>query len=475
MKRMRLSEIIAAVDGSPAAASTDDPAITGVCTDSRKVDPGELFVPLCGEHHDGHDFIAGAFERGAAASLSSRDASAGSGRRIVKVSDTLTALEDLALYNRGELSFEVTAITGSVGKTTTKEFLKHILGTDFTVAAAPKSFNNRLGVALTLLETDEDTEHLVVEMGTSGKGELSYLSKRVRPERIIITTVAPAHLEGLEDLPGIIAAKAEIFEGLDPAGRAYLNPAAPGYEEFRACLDGEPRTYGTVGADFPLELSPAAGGAQVGYRFRDGAEEYTLELPGEHNVTNAGGAIAVALDLGVSPASIREGLARCRLPPGRLNVWTEAGVHFVDDSYNANPCSMKAALDTFEEYCAGITEGRNIAVLGEMLELGPRSRHYHAEIGSLLAGKPVDLLVTIRGSSRYLGEAFTRERESRGRRGDAKTMHFEELSPAREYLSEEIRSGDKLLFKASNAVGLSGLAEELRETVGAGKRELPLV
>ena len=114
MKRMRLSEIIAAVDGSPAAASTDDPAITGVCTDSRKVEPGELFVPLCGEHHDGHDFIAGAFERGAAASLSSRDASAGSGRRIVKVSDTLTALEDLALYNRGELSFEVTAITGSV-------------------------------------------------------------------------------------------------------------------------------------------------------------------------------------------------------------------------------------------------------------------------------------------------------------------------------------------------------------------------
>ena len=128
MKRMRLSEIIAAVDGSPGAAGTDDPAITGVCTDSRKVEPGELFVPLCGEHHDGHDFIAGAFERGAAASLSSRDASAGSGRRIVKVSDTLTALEDLALYNRGELSFEVTAITGSVGKTTTKEFLKHILG-----------------------------------------------------------------------------------------------------------------------------------------------------------------------------------------------------------------------------------------------------------------------------------------------------------------------------------------------------------
>ena len=215
MKRMRLSEIIAAVDGSPGAAGTDDPALTGVCTDSRKVEPGELFVPLRGEHHDGHDFIAGAFERGATASLSSRDASAGSGRRIVNVSDTLTALEDLALYNRGELSFEVTAITGSVGKTTTKEFLRHILGTDFTVAAAPRSFNNRLGVALTLLETDEDTEHLVVEMGTSGKGELSYLSKRVRPERVIITTVAPAHLEGLKSLSGIIEAKAEIFEGLD--------------------------------------------------------------------------------------------------------------------------------------------------------------------------------------------------------------------------------------------------------------------
>ena len=475
MKRMRLSEITTVVGGGSGAAGAEDPSITVICTDSRKIEPGALFVPLPGEHHDGHDFISGAFDRGAVASLSSRDVSAGPGGPVVKVSDTLTALEALALHNRDELGFEVTAITGSVGKTTTKEFLRDILATEFAVAAAPRSFNNRLGVALTLLEADESTEHLVAEMGTSGRGELSYLSKRVRPERIIITTVAPAHLEGLESFSGIIEAKAEIFEGLDPAGRVYLNPAAPGYEELRACLDGEPRTYGAAGADFPLELSPASGDGQAGYRFKVSAEEYTLELPGEHNVTNASGAIAVALDLGIRPASIREGLAMCRLLPGRFNVQIEAGVHFIDDSYNANPCSMKAALDTFAEYCERVPDGRNIAVLGEMLELGEQSRHYHEEIGCQLAGKPIDLLVTIGGSSRPLAEAFTRELESRGLIDGAETMHFEELSPAREHLSEEIRSGDKLLFKASNAVGLSGLAEELRETVDAGERELPLV
>ena len=168
-------------------------------------------------------------------------------------------LEALALCQRQELDFEVTAITGSVGKTTTKEFLRDILGSECAVAAAPKSFNNRLGVALTLLEADEETRHLVVEMGTSGKGELSYLSNRVRPERILITTVTEAHIKGLGNLAGVIEAKAEILEGLAPGGQVYLNPATPGFGEFCSRLDRKPRTFGVPDADFPLELNPAAG------------------------------------------------------------------------------------------------------------------------------------------------------------------------------------------------------------------------
>ena len=151
MKSMLLSEIIEAVGGSPQSEAADDPVVTGICIDSRELRAGELFIPLTGDHHDGHDFIAAAFEQGAVASFSSREDSLAPGWRLVRVPDTLMALEDLSLYHRKELSFTVTAITGSVGKTTTKEFLRDILGTKFTVAAAPRSFNNRLGVALTLL------------------------------------------------------------------------------------------------------------------------------------------------------------------------------------------------------------------------------------------------------------------------------------------------------------------------------------
>ena len=471
MKSMRLSEIIEVAGGNPQAVAGDDPVVSGICTDSRALRPGELFIPLVGEHHDGHDFISAAFEQGAVASLSSREDSLEPGWRIVKVADTLDALEALSLHNRKELPFTVTAITGSVGKTTTKEFLRNILGAEFAVAAAPKSFNNRLGVALTLLEADENTEHLVVEMGTSGKGELSYLSGRVRPERILITTVAEAHLEGLETIDGVIEAKAEILDGLADDGQVYLNPGVPGYDVFCSRLEEEPRTFGSPAADFPLEkdLPPAPSGA--GQLFKVSEEEYTLELPGEHNVVNASGAIALALDLGLSPASIRRGLALCSLPPGRFNVQTGGDTVFVDDSYNANPCSMEAAFGAFADLCEGAVEGRNIAVLGEMRELGESSRHCHEELGRSLAGFAMNILVTIGGDSRHLSEAFVEELQSLGRAAETTTVHFEDLRAAKGYLEAEIKPGDRVLFKASNAVGLGRLAQELRETAMQAERE----
>jgi UDP-N-acetylmuramoyl-tripeptide--D-alanyl-D-alanine ligase len=475
MKSMRLSEIIEATGGSLQPAPGDDPLVSGISTDSRTVQPGELFIPIVGEQHDGHDFISAAFEQGAVASLSSCEQPPEPGRLLVKVADTLDALEDLALHHRKELPFAVVAITGSVGKTTTKEFLSSILGTEFTVAAAPKSFNNRLGVALTLLEADEETEHLVVEMGTSGKGELSYLSSRVRPERILITTVAEAHLQGLQTIAGVIEAKAEILEGLAEGGQVYLNPGVPGYDVFCSRLIREPRTFGNPEADFPLERGLPSGTAGIGQVFRVSDEEYSLELPGEHNVVNASGAIAIALDLGMSPGSIRRGLALCSLPPGRFNVQTGGDVVFVDDSYNANPCSMEAAFGTFADLCGEAVEGRNIAVLGEMRELGEGSQRYHEELGRRLAGFDMNILVTIGGDSRHLSEAFVQELQDLGRAEETTTVHFEDLSTAKGYLAAEIKPGDRVLFKASNAVGLSGLAGELRETAREAQRETPFV
>ncbi len=473
MHRLEWSEVVEGVCGRRVVGALPTSIVRSVSTDTRSIQRGDLFFALRGERFDGHEFVSGAFRKGAEACVVAEDRvddllrslGGAPGVCMIAVDDTLDALEGLAVRNRRIGSFEVVAITGSVGKTTTKEFLRAVLARRFAVAAAPGSFNNRIGVALTLLSADDGVEQLIVEMGTSGPGELSHLSRLVRPERVIVTAIAPAHLSGLGDLQGVIEAKREIFEGLVPDGVAYIDSGMPGFDSFVERAPGEVRTFAAPDharpADFRVECCEPLGGGQTGHRFELCGETYSLRIPGRHNVLNAAAAVSVALDLGMTPDEVRAGLADCSLPPRRLAVHFEGDVLFVDDSYNANPRSMESAFDCFAELSLQYPGGRRIAVLGEMCELGDASRQLHEGVGRRLAEDPVDVLVTVGGDSRHVASGFAKGLESRGDAGSAQLAHFDGVADAREYLENDLRSGDKVLFKASNAVGVGRLAEEL--------------
>jgi len=451
--------------------------VDSVSTDTRDLMPGDLFFALSGEKFDAHAFVLEALELGSSACViaeseadrvlesiaTSDDPALFRPPRLIAVDAPLFALERLAVWNRRGSDAEATAITGSVGKTTTKEFLSALLAQKYRVTAAPKSFNNRVGVALTLLAVDEKTEQIVLEMGTSGTGEISYLSRMAEPDRVIVTTIAPAHLSGLGSLDGIIDAKMEILDGLREGGSAYFNSRMKGFDRFveRAGDTTNVQTFDpeAFGAESERGKCP------IGHQFVVAGQRFELPVPGRHNVGNAGVAVQVAMDIGVDVGAIRAGLLSSRLPPGRLDVRESGGVVFVDDSYNANPRSMESAIETLEDIAARRPGGRRIAVLGDMLELGRDSRLLHEAVGRRLAENPVDVLVTVGDASRHLSGTFSRELERRKVTLGSRVAHFDAVDSARDYLEADLRDGDKLLFKASNAIGIGTLAEELRTLV----------
>jgi len=461
-----------------------------VLTDSRTLSRQSVFVALRGERFDGHSYLEEARAKGAIASIVSQSRLGelpARGGPYIAVDDPLQALERLARWNRNRLKTSVIGVTGSVGKTSTKEFLATVLSAAFQVKSAPKSFNNRLGVAITLLSATPKTEVLVVELGTSGPGELSHLSRLARPGRVVLTEIAPAHIAGLGDLAGVIRAKAEVFDGLDAGGAAFLRHGVHGFDSFQRRVTGRLVTFGWGAGDYSVtdcqrvllgeESKNKASAADYGYHFTlNGRENFLLPVPGRHNVLNAAAAISVARDLGMSWNEIRYSLASCRLPPLRLQVVEENGILFVDDSYNANPLSMEAAIDEWASLRVNGTASL-IAVLGDMLEMGSLSRPLHEEIGRKIGALGARLIVTVGQDSRWIGEAC------RGTDGgkQAEAVHFDSALAALSFLKEKLRPGDRVLFKASRRIGLDQLVLELkkwvredagflRRKVGAGPR-----
>ncbi len=482
-------------------------SVAEVSTDTRSLSGHPLYFALTGKQFDGHEFVDAARRRGAVASvvaeeqLSSLPDHAGP---YIAVDDPLSAMERLAKWNRDRLPIKVIAVTGSVGKTSTKEFLGTLLRDRFQVTIAPNSYNNRIGVAATLLAANAQTEVLVTELGTSGPGELSYLSRLVRPDIIVLTEISAAHLEGLRDLSGVVSAKAEIFDGLAPNGKAYVRRGVTGFETFRQRVTGEIHTFGTsehVLGDEPAEAAARSarskdytvtdcqqvdlgdprsvdGSRAYGYHFTlNGRENFLLPVPGRHNVLNAVAAMSVARELGMTTSELRAALVFCRLPPCRLQVVGMKGVLFVNDCYNASPRSMEAAIEEWSglsptprrpgdrenggRFSSRATEedGGRVAILGDMLELGEKSRELHAQIGDLLGRVDLRLLVTIGRDSRWIQEAF----EAGG--GGAETEHFASVEDAVPFLRKAICSGDHVLIKGSRKIGLERVFKDLHRWV----------
>ncbi len=483
-------------------------SVAEVSTDTRSFSGHPLYFALTGQQFDGHEFVDAARRRGAVASvvaeeqLSSLPDHAGP---YIAVDDPLSAMERLAKWNRDRLPIKVIAVTGSVGKTSTKEFLGTLLRDRFQVTIARKSYNNRIGVAATLLAANAQTEVLVAELGTSGPGELSSLSRLVSPDIIVITEISAAHLDGLGDLSGVVAAKAEIFDGLAPNGKAYVRRGVTGFETFRQRVTGEINTFGAIEhglpGDEPTEADARSehsndytvtdcqqvdlgdprsvdGSRAYGYHFTlNGRENFLLPLPGRHNVLNAVAAMSVARGLGMTTSELRAALVLCRLPQFRLEVVEVKGVLFVNDCYNASPRSMEAAIEEWSGLSpmprrpgdrenggrlssrATEEDGGRVAILGDMLELGEKSRELHAQIGDLLVRVDLRLLVTIGRDSRWIQEAF----EAGG--GGAETEHFASVEDAVPFLRDAIRSGDHVLIKGSRKIGLERVFKDLHRWV----------
>lgn len=390
--RILASEVAAATGGT---LHGGDAAIEGASFDSRTLQPGQLFVPLVAAR-DGHDFVADAVARGAAATLASRPVEVPI--PVVTVADTAAALLDLAAWARGRLDATVVGITGSVGKTSTKDLVRAAVSAGRRVAANERSFNNDQGLPVTVLNAPDDTEALVLEMGMRGFGEIARLCAVGRPEIGVVTAVAPSHTETLGDIDGVARAKAELVEALPAGGTAVLNADDERVLAMGARTTAAVLTYGcSPGADVRVEDLVLDDRARPRCTLRTpwGDTDLTLAVSGAHMATNAAAAIAVAGTLGVDPTAAAERLRTATLSAMRMEVRRAAsGGLVVNDAYNANPSSMAAALSSL----AAMRAARRVAVLGTMAELDDPDRA-HRDVAALAAELGIELVAV--GTDRY--------------------------------------------------------------------------
>ena len=428
----------------------------GIATDTRKSCAGCLFVALQGERFDAHQFLLEASAKGAAGAVVRRGVArpqTPAGFGIHEVEDTLTALGALARFHRLRFKVPLGAITGSNGKTTTKEMTHAILATRGPALKSEGNLNNEVGVPLTLFRLEREHVAAAVEMGMNRPGEIGRLAAIAVPDAGLITAVQPAHLLGLGSVEGVAAAKGELFRGLRPGGTAVVNLDDPRVVAQARALDSSRITFGRAeGADLRLLRVERRGAAGLSVALGFRGAEYAIRLGfiGEHNAQNAAAAFALAAALGYSAQECVRGLESARPQAHRLNlVRAPSGITILDDSYNANPSSMAAALSTLRSLAA---DSRPVAVLGDMLELGPAEVREHREVGEL-ASSSAELL------------AFFGPRSKEGHRAAAalgsNAAHFEELDQLVDWLRGKLQSGDLVLVKGSRGMRLERVVQQL--------------
>jgi UDP-N-acetylmuramoyl-tripeptide--D-alanyl-D-alanine ligase len=441
MELWRAAEIVAATGGK----ARGDWAVAGVSIDSRTIQPGELFIALRGPNHDGHAFVRDALARGAAALVDRVPADASQQAALVVVDDTMVALTALGRAARQRTSAQIAALTGSVGKTGTKEALRLALAAQAPTHASAVSHNNHWGVPLSLARAPRASVYAVYELGMNAPGEIAALARLVRPHVAMITTVEAAHLGFFSSVEAIAEAKGEIFQAIEPGGVAVLNADNAHYARLRTLAEaaGCARVVGFgASASAAARLSDARldpAGSDVAMMLEGREIAFRIGVPGRHWVSNALGVIACAAALGADPEAAARALAEFKAPAGRGRQHRLAvpggAITLIDDSYNANPASVRAALDVL-----GSAVGRKLAILGDMLELGDHAPRLHAELALPIATSGVDRVYTAGPAMRHLHDALPPER--RGRHVDDAV----ELLPV---IEAELRPGDTLLVKGS--------------------------
>jgi UDP-N-acetylmuramoyl-tripeptide--D-alanyl-D-alanine ligase len=464
MERFTIGDIVKAVGGQPIGADIEGGMRcrpTAVSIDSRTVGEGDLFFALQGERYDGHDFLGDALAKGATAVVVSRpwaqerkETLRAIGMAIL-VDDTLRALQECARYYRSLFSIPVVAVTGTNGKTTTKDMISAILSRQENGLWTEGNQNNHIGLPLTLLRLRREHRFAVVELGMRAAGEIAHLAALCDPQIGVMTNIGPAHIQFFQSIEEIAEAKGELLDSLDASDTAILNGDDPHVMAQRSRTEARVVTYGLGwGVDVRAgHVRPAPSG-NISFEAMDGLD-IELKVPGKHMVYNALAALTVGREFGVSAERMREALASFKPQPMRMEVIHVDSLHILNDAYNANPASMRAALQAL---CDVTEMKRRIAVLGDMLELGEWAPRVHREIGALAGQSDLAYLLTVGELSHFIAEEAMVSGMSRER-----VHHFARKQEAIAFLHQITRSGDVVLVKGSRKMGLEEVVAGLRE------------
>ena len=458
MEPMTIREILEAVDGKLLGEFSDlDLTVKHVFTDSRNPDPGALFIPLVGERFDGHAFLNEALEGGAAGCFTQRERESYlPGKFYIKVGSTQKALRDLARHYKQKFRIPFVAVTGSVGKTTTKDMVAAVLGERFKVLKTEGNFNNEVGLPLTLLRLNSNHEICVVEMGLNHFGEIEYLSSIVEPDVAVITNIGDSHIENLGSRENILKAKCEIFSHMDPKkGYVILNGDDPLLEPLRASLPFQSVLVGTAeGLDYRATGVESDGEKSVRCHVRTPRSGFDVEIPalGNHMLYPTLTAAAVAEHFGMTGGEIARGVLRFAPTKMRMNILKRGdGITILNDAYNANPQSMRAAVEVLSKSGGDY----KIAVLGDMFELGPFAPTLHAGVGAYLGKAGIDCLVAVGELARHIYDAAK----------DAMVPQVywcETKEEAKPILAELVKPNSTILVKASRGMAFEELVDDLK-------------
>lgn len=453
MKNMTLGNIADACGGIyHGTEAAKEKTIAEITTDSRKAGKDSLFVAIKGERVDAHKFIPAVFEQGALCVISEQELEAPAGAYI-QVDSSLQAIKDIAEFYRKQLDIKVVGITGSVGKTSTKEMIASVLSEKYRVLKTLGNFNNELGLPLTVFRLREEDEIAVLEMGISHFGEMHRLSKIARPDICVITNIGQCHLEFLGDRDGVLKAKTEIFDYLAPAGTIVLNGDDDKLATLQEVKGIQPVFFG-INSDRMISATQihSLGLKGIACRICTGQGDFdvTIPIPGYHMVYNALAGTAVGLSLGMTTEEIKRGIEKLESLSGRFHIIETDNYTVVDDCYNANPVSMKASLKVL-----GDALGRKVAILGDMGELGENEQQLHEEVGVAAGQQGIQLLICVGALSEGMAKA------AKETNPQMEVIHKQTLEKAIDSLQQCLKQGDTILVKASHFMHFEKIVEVL--------------
>ncbi|MFC0472633.1 UDP-N-acetylmuramoyl-tripeptide--D-alanyl-D-alanine ligase [Halalkalibacter kiskunsagensis] len=455
MIKRTFKEIAAWVSGEAVGLGVTPVEVVGVSTDTRTIQEGNLYIPLVGENFNGHDFVRAAVEDGAVGALWQKNQpNPPADIPLIYVEDTLLALQDLAKNYLESLSAKVVGITGSNGKTTTKDMVTSVLSTTYKVKKTEGNYNNHIGLPLTILRLEEDTEMAVLEMGMSGRGEIELLSTIAKPEAAIITNIGESHLQDLGSREGISEAKFEITTGLRENGTLVIHGDEPLLTEKVVNSPFHVITFGNSETNdfYPVQIEQKSDGTY--FTINGEAEtEFFIPVLGKHNINNALSAIAIAKQFGVSIPDIKKGLEKIKITGMRTElIQGKDGVSVINDAYNASPTSMRAAIQLLQDLK---DYGKKIVVLGDMLELGDNEETFHYEVGKGIDTGKINYVFTFGKLGRKIAEG------AKVNFSENRVLAYDDKQVLITKLKEVVEEGDIVLVKGSRGMKLEEVVNTL--------------